>query len=163
MHKIQTTYYYYSNRVHYANVVVSQLFYILFCQTTIKFSITALHSRCESLTTVILLWDGFMLQRWIRHPNPKIDFRRHFNVPPRGTIPDRNTILMWMQNVWHTTESLLKKKLSEDKSKPFYKKCYKIHYVTLGNVWKKCIHSERNHLRDVILSILYTFHKIQSF
>lgn len=162
MHKIQKAYYYYFNRVNYANVDVSQVFYVLFCQTTITFSITALHCRCGSLSTMILLWDGFMLKRWIRHLNPKIYFRRHFNVPPRETIPDRNIILRWMQNVWHTTEFLLKKKLSEDKSQPFYNKCYKIQYVTSGNVWTKCIHSEGSHLRDVVFSILYNFHKIQS-
>lgn len=37
------------------------------------------------------------------------DFRRNFNVPPRGPIPDRNTILRWIENV-NTTGSLLKRK-----------------------------------------------------
>lgn len=151
MHKLQTTYYCYSNLVHYTNYCCCLSFYYLFLSNynnlyiTI-FSITTPHPRRMSLSTVLLFYaNSESITR------TQQNFFWHFNVLPCGRIPDRNTILRWMRN----ENKLLKKKPSEEKSKSFHQKPNKIQFITSGNIRKKCIQLEGQHLPNV--AFLYKY------
>lgn len=69
------------------------------------------------VSVTLKMWDlehrTFVMRRFYANAESvtqtQRDFRRHFNVPPRGPIPDRNTILRWIHNV-NTMGSLMKKK-----------------------------------------------------
>ncbi|XP_011859527.1 PREDICTED: uncharacterized protein LOC105557015 [Vollenhovia emeryi] len=76
-------------------------------------------------------------------------FRRHFNVPPRGPIPDRNTILRWMQKPRTLPElkeairreiQAIPREMLQDSMRNFRERL------------ETCVQSEGHHLRDVIFA-----------
>lgn len=112
-----------------------------------------LHSDGGS-RTLRLCYETVLRQKWVRDT----DSRRHFEVPPWGPIPDRNTILKWMRNV-NTTWSFMKNKI-----KPLHKQCNEMQCVTSGNVWKHAFNWKDAIFLEVIFATwFYNILKIPSF
>lgn len=136
MHKLQTTYYCYSYLVHYTNYCCCLSFYYLFLSNYNNVSITIMcplqYFPLQPHTQDVCPWAPCFCFMLTVNPSPKTqqNFVWHFNVLPCGCIPDRNTILRWMQN----ENKLWKKKPSEEKSKSFHKKPNKIQFITSGNI-----------------------------
>jgi hypothetical protein len=79
----------------------------------------SLSSRSRAILVAIVGWTGehraFIIEIYLKNCDPVIAmqplFRRHFGAARHGRVPDRKTVLLWVENL-REKSSALKKKLS---------------------------------------------------